>query len=224
MKTVQAEGSQGAGRTQMGMERQGSRMEAVSRLQCGGLSHQATTSPCEPRRYRASQHSPVLFLIPILHPPVLWRQGCVCGGRHYREVKWRKSEEPAAHAGDQCLPVLMPRTRAAKANQSRSPLCLALSLAAYEEPCQKGVGDCVALIWCLPGLSLEDAVVSSCVFTQRCGPPSLPFTCCFHPGLLISCDWVPPFLTSCSEDRASKASPNVPWRKAVKLGRKRGRL
>lgn len=34
-----------------------------------------------------------------------------------------KSEEPAAQAGDQRLPVLMPRMRAAKANQSSSPLC-----------------------------------------------------------------------------------------------------
>lgn len=79
MKAVQAEGSRGAGRTQMGMERQGSWMEAVSRLQCGGLSNQATTSPCEPRRSRASQHSPVLLLILIPHLPVLWRQGLYVG-------------------------------------------------------------------------------------------------------------------------------------------------
>lgn len=225
MKAVRAEGSRGAGRTQMGMERQGSRLEAVRRLQCGGLSHQATTSPCEPRRSRASQHFPVRFLIRTPHPSVLWQQSCVCGGRHHGEVKWRKDWRTSSTCWRSALSSTYAQNKSCRSkSEQQSPVPCVLSLAAYEGPCQRGAGNCVALTWCLPGLSLEDAVVSSCVFTQRCDPLPLPFTCCSHLGSLISCVWIPPFLISCSEDRASKASPNVPQRRAVKLGRKGGRL
>lgn len=184
-----------------------------------------STSHCEPRRSRAPQHFPVPFLIRTPHPSVLWRQGCVCGGRHHEKVKWRKEGRTSGTCWRSAPSSTYAQNKSCQGTSERqSPVPCALSIAAYEGPCQREAGDCVALTWCLPGLSLEDAVVSSCVFTRRCDPPPLPFTCCSHLGPLISCDWIPPFLISCSEDRASKASSNVPQRKAINLGEKEGRL
>lgn len=92
MKAVQAEGAQQAGQAPAGNGEAGERAGGCREADCGGLAHQATISPWEPRTSHASQHILLPFLIHTPQPSALRGQGCACGGRQRGEVRLEERE------------------------------------------------------------------------------------------------------------------------------------